>query len=160
MVEYDVILPDMKPRETEEEIGKIRKVFFNDKTLSKILIFLYKIQPSSVTELADFLSTYFRRDYDRGSVYFDLKRLKRMGMVNLECIHDVQHSNNKSKIHRKIISKYSMFLQKIPKNFQKRFDKVNYFYLTSFGKEMIPHIAKILGFKVNIIEEKKADISK
>jgi len=118
--------------------------------LAKVLVFTYLHHPISTTELTTKLNDYFKLNIDRASIYRTLQKLVEKHLIATTTTGVVMHmtEGERSEIHKKIIHKYYEFLEKIPDQFRKKFQNINYFWVANGeGTKYIEWCCKLLKFK-------------
>ncbi len=154
MKKFKIILPEQEIDEKETE-SKNRANFSKDLAkgglLAKSLIFTYMNQPVSTTEITKLLNDYYKMDYDRSSVFRALQKLSEKHIIATTTTGTVMHlpEGDRSEIHKKVVEKYYAFLHKIPTQFQKKFQNINYFWVSNgLGTKYIEWCCKLLNFKI------------
>ena len=155
---FKITLPEREhnPQDSEK---KIKAMFKEDADrgglLARALVFLYMKQPCSTTDLKDMISNYYGVDYDRTAVYRALRKLIDKHLVASTTTGIILHLSEaeRSEVHHEITKKYFEFLNKIPEQFRKRFQNINYFWVANGeGVKYIDWCCKVLNFKCEKIK--------
>lgn len=140
---YEIELEGM---DMDKKKARIRRWLKNNEFSSKVLVFLYKNQPSYVSKIKEKLENYYpSASISRTRVYRELKTLRNKELVVLIPASTVMRSRNiEDPIHKRVKRKHESFLSNIPEQFRKRYKDMCYFYVSEFGEELIPWAVKQL----------------
>ena len=154
MKQFKIELPE-NPITKEEIFAKNRGMFNQDLQrggiLAKVFIFTYLNAPASTTEITEKLQAYYRIEFNRGTVYTNLKKLVDLGLLHTATSGDIFSTpeNERKEIHEQILKKFLEFISKMPTSFRKRYDAVNYFWISNGdGMQYIEWCCNLLGFKI------------
>jgi len=158
---FKIKLPDQEIK--PEVIEKRNKAMFTedlekDGILAKSLVFVYLNQPASTTEITKKMSSYYGIDFDRVKIFRALQKLnEKFILANAtsgECLS--LSDSERKEIHHEIIRKFYSFLRDIPEQFRRRFQNVNYFWVSNGeGFKYIEWCCKILGFECEVKKDAK-----
>jgi len=149
---FKITLPkqEIKPEITEK---RNRAIFSDDLDkggiLAKTFIFTYLNQPASTTEVTKAMNKYYDVDFDRAMVFRALQKLNDKFILasstSGNCLSLTE--SERREIHNEIIQKYYSFLRTIPDQFKKRFQNINYFWVSNGeGVKYIEWCCKLLNF--------------
>lgn len=141
-----------KINHSEETAAKIRRVLMQTKNRPLCLLFIaiYTNQPLTSSEITSILNSKLGLIFDRNATNNQIRRCVEFGLI----ARRTPGADESDNIQKTINKKHDEFLKTIPSPFTKRFDKVNYYYVTSFGEELIPFVGqKILGVEVKLNED-------
>ena len=111
----EITLPDIKFN-PEEIISRNRRTlkedFDKEGILANVLVFTYLNQPTSTTDLANKLSFYYKKEFDRVKVYRALDRLVRLGIIFRATSGYILSliPSERKKIHNEILDEYRLFM--------------------------------------------------
>lgn len=150
---FKITMPE--PEITTEEITKKNKAMFSENLakgglLAKALVFTYQGQPASTTEITKAINSYYRIDVDRAMIYRALQKLVEKHIIATTTTGTVLHLQEaeRTPIHKKVVEKYTTFLVTIPDQFRKKFQNINYFWVSNGeGLKYIEWCCKLLNFK-------------
>ncbi len=151
---FNIELPEIKT-DSETVVNRNRGMFKMDLDkggmLAKVFIFAYMNQPISTSKLTEKLQEHYHVEFNRGTVYNSAKKLVDLGLLNTITSGDVLMipDPEKTEIHNKIVEKFFLFVNQMPKHFRNAYNKVNYYWLSNGeGYNYIEWCCKILRFGV------------
>lgn len=149
---FKITMPEQEIKPEYEEKKK-RAMFSEDLgkggILAKSFMFVYLNQPASVTEICEKMSSYYKSDFDRGSVFRALKKLTDNNILFRTQSGYVLSLNTPEQkpIHQEILKKFYHFISTIPTPFRNRYNDVNYFWMNRESEKYIEWCCKLLNFK-------------
>ena len=138
---------------TQEEIKQRNKRLLaedNEKAgiLAKVLTFIKMYEPTSNEDLKELLFQYYKIEYDKSKIKVATKRLNDLGIVNSITSGEIMTMppNEHSEVHKEAYKKFFNYLEHIPKQFRRNYDKVTYYWVNGGSDEYVKWACKILGF--------------
>lgn len=148
------IIPPEAPELTETIKSRIRGMFNEDfqknGLLAKIFVFIAMLQPMSATQSTSKLTSYYKIPFDKGTISRNMKKMAEMGLFHSITSGDLQHTPHdmRSAMQKEAYDKHQRYLETIPTQFRKKYDAVNYYWISNgMGEEFVEWCCKIIGFK-------------
>lgn len=134
---------------------KVQRMFNNaNQNLSFVFVELYLNQPMSGKELSKVILNDVGIAIERTYMYQLLSKLEAFNLTSKRSFGSVLSSEESSEHDESITRKHGVFEKNIPTPFKRRFENMNYYYVTKYGEEFIPFVCKkILG--IEVYESKK-----
>jgi len=158
VMDFEIELPKTEPKVEE---GRTRRWLNENPDLAKLFIIALIKEPCTTTEVTEFISTLYGKEYDRANIYRKLRRISQKGLLSMIPVDEVFHSQRNNQAYSLIKLKHYEFLKTIPENFRKRFRHVVYFYHTDFGMKFVEWCGKILedkGIKIRKLKKCQDEI--
>ena len=157
MSDIEINLPEQKidSQEIEARIRRTLKDDFDrsEGLLSKCLVFIKLYSPMSITDLADKLQQYYKKEFERAYVYRACDRLQKFGIIDKITIGDIliMPEEEKKSIHRHIESLHRKFLANISRQFQNKYNVRNYVIFNNEGGfKFLEWVCKLNNFPYKI----------
>lgn len=140
------------PQEVKQRNKKMMADDFEkrDGYLPKVLVFIKLNQPITNTEIKTELQKYYKFEQSIDKVKNCTTRLKEVGILNSITSGELMTMppNEKTELHREAYRKFFAFLDHIPKQFRKNYDKVSYYWVDDDSEEYVEWACKLLGFEI------------
>lgn len=152
MEKFKIILPEFHETPENEENRRKRIIgddFSGGGILAKVLAFLDLSEPTIATHLSDNLTVYFKEEIDRSAVNRALKKLIRENIIRKVEVGDVFliPYNERTEMDKKIIEKFNIYIERIPKAFRNHYNYLNYYWVADDGRKYVKWACHLLGFK-------------
>lgn len=140
----------------KEEIKQRNKAMLTYDTdkggiLAKVLAFIKIEEPASNDTIKEALQSYYKIEFDISRIKTATKRLYGLSMLNSITSGELMTMppNEHTEIHKEAYQKFFRYLEHIPKQFRRNYDKLTYYWLNnSEGLEYVEWACKLLGFEV------------
>lgn len=122
-----------------------------DGILAKVLVFIQLNEPASNDDIKDGLMKYYFVEYDKTKIKNATKRLHDLGMVQAVTSGELMTMppNERTELYETAYKKFLAYLDHIPKQFRRNYDKVKYYWIANkVGEEYVEWACNILGFEV------------
>lgn len=140
---------------TQEEIKQRNKKLLADDNekggiLAKVLIFTKMNEPTSNEDLKECLFQYYKIEYDKSKIKIATKRLNDLGIISSITSGEIMTTpqNEHTEIYTEAYKKFFKYLEHIPKQFRRNYDKVTYYWVNDGSDEYVKWGCRVLGFEV------------
>lgn len=146
------------PMKPETIIQKNKKLFSDDLDkegyLAKSYAFIKMNEPTYNEELKKKLMEYYQIEIDISVAKRVTKRLSELGLLNSitsgELMIMPRNELEESPIYKEAYRKFFVYLDKIPKQFRRNYDKMAFYWIPNgVGEEYLEWCCKLLNFKMS-----------
>ena len=119
--------------------------------LCNTLVFTKINEPVSNEDLKDIMQQYYGIEVDKSKIKIATKRLNDLGMLNSITSGDLttMPPNERTGIYNEAYIKFFRYLDHIPRQFRKNYDKLTYYWVANgMGLEYLEWACKLLKIEV------------
>lgn|SRR3990167_2199926 len=134
-------LIDLSIYKVEPSKQMIKQVFYKDEELRFLFMILNNHQPSTLTELERQYNKLWLTQYSKSWVQGKLRKLEHFGLFGRHCVFECKENGHSIEIST--LKKHREWAETQPVQFRKRYEAMEYYYLTEKGLEWVDDVDKI-----------------
>lgn len=143
------------PIKPEDIKSKIKRIISDDcergGIMAKVIAFIHMDEPSSNEDIKESMQNYYKEEIDKQKIKANTKRLYELGVLKMVTSGEIitMPQNELVGLYQEAYRKFFKYLDHIPKQFRRNYDKVSYYWISNGGGlEYVEWACKLLNFEV------------